>query len=472
MSDMAKSRFLFAKKIWSVLRSIMRGDEEDYTTGSIGRAVLYLAIPMVLEMALESVFAVVDVFFVARLGADAVAAVGITDAIVTIVFAIGIGLSMGTTAMVARRIGEKDRHAASRAAVQAIWLGVFISAPVALGGIIFAEDILRIMGGSDSVVEIGSGFTAVLLGGNITIMLLFILNAVFRGAGDAVIAMRVLWISNILNIILDPLLIFGIGSFEGFGVTGAAIATTIGRGIGVVIQLRTLFSGRSRIPIALADLKPDWPLMRRLVRISIWGVFQFMISTSSWVVLVRILAVFGSAALAGYTIAIRIIIFTILPSWGLSNAAATLVGQNLGAKNPRRAEKSVWIAAYVNLAFLLSIAAVFIAIPEWIVRIFTDDPAVLQQGVEALRVISYGYGFYAFGMVIVQAFNGAGDTTTPTIVNFFSYWIFQIPLAYVFSVSLGFGAHGVYWAIPVAEALLTVIAVIVFKRGKWKLKEV
>lgn len=444
----------------------------DYTSGSLKKAVLYLSIPMVFEMALESVFSVVDAFFVGKLGPDALAAVGITDSVVTLVFAIGMGISMGATAMVARRYGEKDYKAAAIVATQCIWLVLFVSVPLTFIGIAFPREILELMGATKEVSENGWGFTAVLLGGNITILGIFILNAIFRGAGDAVIAMRILWISNLINIVLDPLFIFGLGPFPEMGVAGAAIATTIGRGIGIVIQLYVLFSKKGRISLSIADLKFNPGVLIQLIKVSIGGVFQFVISTSSWIGMVRILALFGSAALAGYTIAIRIIIFSILPSWGMANAAATLVGQNLGAKKADRAEKSVWIAGYSNLIFLMCIAIVFIIIPEYLIGIFTTDIETLTIGSHALRIISYGYGFYAFGMVIVQAFNGAGDTMTPTYINLFVYWLFQIPLALFLSQILDFKENGVFWAVTIAEAMLTIVAVIIFKRGKWKLKEV
>ncbi len=459
-------------KIFSGFKDILKGSYSDYTSGSIGKAVLYLSIPMMLEMVMESVFTVVDAYFVGKLGTDALAAVGLTDSVLVIVYSLGMGLSMGTTAMVARRIGEKNNREAAEASAQSILVGVFISIPMALLGIIYAKDILFLMGANESVVESGWGFTAVIFGGNITIMLLFILNAVFRAAGDAIIAMRVLWIANLINIILDPLFIFGIGPFPEWGVTGAAVATTIGRGSGVLIQFYVLFFGRSRIPIKLDYFKINWFLIRRLIRISSGAVFQFIISSASWIVLNRIVAIFGSAALAGYTIAIRIIIFALLPSWGMANAAATLVGQNLGAKKPERAEKSVWITGISNFIFLVSIAVVFIIFPKPLVEIFSSDPQAIHFGAEALRIISYGYGFYAFGMVMIQAFNGAGDTMTPTKINFFSYWLFQIPLAFALAVYLDYQVYGVFWAITIAEGLLTIIAIIVFRRGQWKLKEV
>ncbi len=460
------------KSIFAAIAESLKGSQTDLTRGSIGKAVFLLSVPMILEMALESVFTVVDAFYVGQLGPDALAAVGVTEAVVTLIFAVAIGISMGTTAMVARRIGENNPELASKTAAQSIWLGLIISAPIAIIGLIFPREILTIMGASPEVVETGWGFTAMLLGGNITIMLIFILNAVFRGAGDAVIAMRILWIANGINILLDPLFIFGIGPFPELGVTGAAVATTIGRGTGVLLQLYVLFSPKGRIRINRTNLKPDIKLLIKLLKVSIGGIFQFIIATSSWLALVRILAIFGSAALAGYTIAIRIIIFAILPSWGMANAAATLVGQNLGAGNPERAEKSVWITGFSNFFFLVSVAVVFITIPEYLVGIFTKDAETLAIGSVALRTISYGYGFYAFGMVMVQAFNGAGDTYTPTKINFFIYWMFQIPLAYTLATVLGFGPDGVFWAIMIAEAMLTIVGVIVFKRGKWKEKKI
>ena len=459
-------------KLSITLKDLFSAEERDYTSGNLNKAVLYLSVPMVLEMALESVFSVVDAYFVGRLGSAALAAVGITDAVATLIFAIGIGISLGTTAMVSRRIGEKKPGEAAKAAAQSIWLGVIVSIPIAIIGLVFSEEILILMGATNDVIKIGSGFTTILITGNITILLLFILNAVFRGAGDAIIAMRILWISNAINIILDPVLIFGLGSFPELGVTGAAIATTIGRGSGVIIQMYALFKSKSRITLKVSDLKPDYKIMMKLVRISIGGISQFIISTASWIGLVRILALFGSAALAGYTIAIRIIIFSIMPSWGMANAAATLVGQNLGAGNPQRAEKSVWIAGYSNFIFLMLIAIIFISFPELLISLFTSDPETLRIGARALRIISYGYGFYAFGMVMVQAFNGAGDTMTPTKINLFVYWLFQIPMAYLLARSFAFAEDGVFWAITIAEGMLTVVSVLVFRTGKWKQKEV
>ncbi len=456
---------------WATIRLALSGAELDFTRGPIGRAIVLLAIPMVLEMVMESAFAITDAFFVSRLGVDAVATVGFTEAMITIVFAIGIGMAMATTAMVARRIGEKDRHGATIAATQAIALGIGCSILIAVPGVFFAADLLRLMGGTPELVAFGAGYTRVLLGGCVTIMLIFLINAIFRGAGDPALAMRALWLANGCNILLDPCLIFGLGPFPELGVTGAAVATTIGRGIGVGYQLRMLTSGQGRIRVRLGDIRIVPPVMLRLMRVSVGGIMQFLIGTSSWVVLVWIIGRFGSAAVAGYTIAIRIIVFTILPSWGLANAAATLMGQNLGADQPDRAETSVWRAALFNLIFLVMVAVVFIIWAEPVIRIFTTDPEVVLHGVSCLRWVSYGYGFYAYGMVMVQAFNGAGDTTTPTIINFFCYWLFQIPLAYVLSTTT-LDATGAFMAITVSESLIAVVGVLVFRRGRWRTREI
>jgi putative MATE family efflux protein len=401
-----------------------------------------------------------------------VATVGLTEAVVTLVFGVAIGLSMATTAMVARRIGEKDRDGAACAAVQAILLGLGVSVVFGAMGVIAAPHILGLMGADAEVVRVGSSYTAVLLGGTVTIVLLFLINAVFRGAGDAAIAMRVLWLANAVNLVLDPCLIFGLGPFPELGVTGAAVATTIGRGTGVVFQLVLLARGRGRVALRRSDLRLDLGVMARLVRVSLGGIFQFLIATASWLGLVRILAVFGSAALAGYTIAIRVVIFSILPSWGLSNAAATLVGQNLGAGKPDRATRAVWLTALYNVGFLGLVAVVFLLWAHPIVRLFTADPVVVRVGADCLRTISYGYVFYAFGMVIVQAFNGAGDTWTPTVINLCCYWLFQIPLAWALARPLGLGAHGVFLAIAIAESLIAVVGLAVFRLGRWKTRTV
>jgi len=459
----------YRRGIWATVRLALAGTEQNFTSGSIGRAIFLLAVPMVLEMVLESVFAVTDAFFVARLGVDAVATVGFTEAMVTLIFAVAVGMSMATTAMVARRIGEEDEKGATDAAVQAVALGIFISLLIAIPGAFYARRLLSLMGGTPELVAAGSGYTAVLIGGSTTIMLLFMINAVFRGAGDAATAMRVLWVANGINIILDPCLIFGLGPFPEMGVTGAAVATTIGRGTGVLLQLWILFRGNStRVRFSWRRLQLRPRIMFRLLRVSVGGVMQFLIGTSSWVCLVWIIGRFGSTAVAGYTIAIRIIIFAILPAWGLANAAATLVGQNLGAGQPERAETSVWRAALYNMLFLLGVAVFFIVFAGPVIRIFTDDPEVVAFGISCLRFISYGYGFYAYGMVMVQAFNGAGDTTTPTMINFFCYWLFQIPLAFALARWTALGPTGVFIAITVAESLIAVVGILVFRRGRWK----
>jgi len=455
------------------LREAVVGSQQDFTEGSIGRAIFLLAVPMVLEMMMESLFGIVNVLWVAKfLGKEATATVGITESLLTMVFAVAMGLSMATTATVARRIGEKDHHGASIAAVQSIILGVVASIPVGIIAIAFAPQMFTLMGASDGVIASGTGYARVILGGNVVIMQLFLINAVFRGAGDASIAMRVLWIANVINIVLDPCLIFGLGPFPKLGVTGSAIATTIGRGTGVLFQLWFLFGGRRRVKVDWRGIRLNAEVMTRMVRISLGGMFQFLIATASWLGLVRIVAVFGDAALAGYTVALRIIIFAILPSWGMSNAAATLVGQNLGAGKPARAERSVWVTGFANMCFLGLVAIIFITFAERLIGIFTTDPAVVPYGVSCLRFISYGYIFYAYGMVMVQSFNGAGDTNTPTVINLCCYWLFQIPLAYSLAIPFGFGAEGVFVAITLAESLLAVVSVVVFRRGKWKTRKV
>jgi MATE family, multidrug efflux pump len=454
------------------LREAVVGSTQDFTEGSIGRAIFLLAVPMVLEMMMESLFGIINVFWVAHLGKEATATVGITESLLTLVFAVALGLSMAATATVARRIGEKDHHGASIAAVQSIILGVVASVPVGIAAIVFAPQIFRLMGASPAVLESGAGYARIILGGNVVIMLLFLINGVFRGAGDASIAMRVLWVANAVNLVLDPCLIFGLGPFPKLGVTGSAIATTIGRGTGVVLQLWFLFGGKGRIKIDWRHARFHLEVMLKMLRMSLGGMFQFLVATASWVGLMRMVAEFGDAALAGYTVALRISVFAILPSWGMSNAAATLVGQNLGAKKPDRAERSVWVTGFANMCFLGAVAITFIAFAEQLIGIFTTDPAVVPYGVSCLRFISYGYIFYAYGMVMVQSFNGAGDTNTPTVINLCCYWLFQIPLAYALAIPLGFGAKGVFVAITISESFLAVVSVLVFRRGRWKTREV
>ena len=456
----------------ALIREAVLGTQRDYTEGSIGRAIVLLSIPMVLEMAMESLFGIVNVFWVSRLGADAIATVGLTESLLTIIFGVALGLSTATIAMVARRIGEKNPAGAAIVAVQSIILGLVISIPIAALGILFSVKLFRMMGASPEVIRVGTTYCTVILGGNVTIVLLFLINGVFRGAGDAAVAMRALWIGNIINIVLDPCFIFGLGPFPEWGVTGSAVATTIGRGCGVAYQLWILLGGRSRVVVERRHLRFDPGVTLRLLRISLGGILQYLVATASWLALVRIVAVFGSAALAGYTIALRVIIFAILPSWGMSNAAATLVGQNLGAGKPDRAEKSVWITGFSNMIFLGLVAIVFIVFARQVIAVFTVDPDVIPYGIDCLRYISYGYVFYAYGMVMVQAFNGAGDTLTPTLINLSCYWLLQIPMAYILALRAGLGARGVFLSITIAESALAVVAMVAFKRGRWKLRKV
>lgn len=458
--------------IWPALREAIRGTRQDYTEGSIGRAVLLLAVPMVLETLMESVFAVVDIFWVSRLGSAAMATVGLTEAMLTLLYSVAIGLSMGAAAVVARRTGEKDREGAENAAVQAIFLGILFAIPIGVSGLLFAKPLLRLMGASADVIQQGSGYTAVMFGGNATILLLFLINAIFRGAGDAAIAMRVLWFANAINILLGPCLIFGLGPFPKLGVTGAAIATNIGRGSGVIFQLIHLIHKRGRIRISRKNLRLDFGVIKTILRISGTGIAQSLISMTSWLGLIRILSGFGSVAVAGYTVGIRIIAFAILPSWGMSNAAATLVGQNLGAGKPERAEESVWITCRYNLFFLGSIGILFVILAGPIISLFTKDPQIAPYGVRCLRIVSYGFFFYAYGMVLTQAFNGAGDTWTPTLINMFCFWLWEIPLGYVLARTLGFGPSGVFAAIMIAFSTLAIVSAIVFRKGRWKHRKV
>jgi putative MATE family efflux protein len=457
---------------WASVREALRGSHQDFTTGNLNRAILLLAIPMVLEMVLESLFAVVDVFWVGRLGADAVATVGLTESLLSLVFAIGLGLSLSTTAMVARRIGEKDPEGAAVAGVQAIILGLATSLLLGLPCVFYAPELLRLMGASPQVVATGSGYARIALGGSGAIMMLFLNNAIFRGAGDAAIAMRLLWVSNIINLVLDPCLIFGLGPFPKLGVTGAALATFTGRSIGVAYQFYRLLRGSERIRILRHQLRVNFSVLFRLLRVSLTGILQFAIAHTSWIGLVRIVSIFGSAALAGYTIAIRIVIFIILPSWGLSNAAATLVGQNLGAKQPERAESSVWRTGLYNMIFLGVVGVIFVIFATPIVRLFTSDPEVIPLAASCLRIVSYGNIGYAYGMVMLQAFNGAGDTVTPTIVNLFGFWLFEIPLAYFLAIPAGMQARGAYFSIVAAEALIAGVSILLFKRGYWKRQKI
>ncbi len=460
------------RTLWASLAEAIRGSHQDYTAGSLNRAILLLAVPMVLEMVLESLFAVVDVFWVGRLGANAVATVGLTESMLSLVFAVGMGLSLSTTAMVARRIGEKDPAGAAVAAVQAIALGLIVSVIIGLPCFLFAPRLLQLMGASPEIVSVGSGYARICLGGSCAVLLLFLNNAIFRGAGDAAIAMRLLWVSNIINLVLDPCLIFGWGPFPRMGVTGAALATLIGRSIGVLYQFYRLLKGTERIRILTSQIHLQWDVLLRLLRVSLTGILQFAIAHTSWIGLVRIISIFGAAALAGYTIAIRIVIFVILPSWGLSNAAATLVGQNLGAGHPERAEKAVWRTGLYNVIFLGAVGAVFVIFAEPIIRLFTQDPGVVPLGAACLRIVSYGNLGYAYFMVMMQAFNGAGDTVTPTVVNFFGFWLLEIPLAYWLAIPLKMRSNGAFVAIAVAEGTMALASAILFRQGRWKKKKI
>jgi putative MATE family efflux protein len=454
--------------IFATIREALRGSTLDYTTAPVGRAVIMLAVPMVMEMAMESIFAVADVFWVAHLGADAVATVGLTESMLTMIYTAAMGLSIGATALVARRTGEQDPEGASRAAGQSILLGLAVAVAIAVLAAPQAENLLRMMGASENVVRSGKGFTGVMLGGNATVLLLFMLNAVFRGSGDAAVAMRVLWLGNILNIILGPCFIFGLGPFPRLGVAGAAVATNLGRGTAVACQLAILFGGRGRVRLAPRHLRLDLPLMRSVLRLSGSGTIQILIGTASYIGLVRILSIFGSPALAGYTIGMRVIMFAILPAFGVSNAAATMVGQNLGAGRPDRAERAVWTAAFYNVVFLGAIGLAFLAGAPLIAGLFTHDAEVLPYAVSCLRTVSLGFLFYAYGMVLTQAFNGAGDTWTPTIINLFVFWLWEIPLAWWLSSHTGLGARGVFMALTIAYSSLAVVSAILFRRGRWK----
>ncbi len=459
-------------KFLLLFKDAVSGKQKDFTTGSIRRAVFMLSIPMILEMLMESIFALVDIIFVSRISENAVATVGLTESVLTLVYAVAIGLSMAATAIVARRTGEKDTEGANQAAAQVVFLGVFVALIISVIGILYPKEILSIMGGDTNLIEEGYGYTQVLLGGNITVMLLFLINAVFRGAGDASIAMWTLILSNGLNIILDPMFIFGFGPIPAYGVEGAAIATTTGRGVAVVAQLIILFYGAGKIKLAFKDMIIRVAIMLNLIKVSIGGIFQFFIATASWVFLMRIMSEFGSEVLAGYTIAIRIMMFTLMPAWGMSNAAATLVGQNLGAQKPDRAASSVWKTGKYCAVFMGLVSLIYIFFASGFLSWFSDNPVVVKNGSLCLQVIAAGYIFYAYGMVIIQAFNGAGDTKTPTYINFVCFFLFQLPFAYLTSIYLDFGPAGVFWAITSAEILIAAIGIWYFKKGKWKTTQV
>ena len=460
------------QSLWSAIRESLRGSHRDYTRGPIGRAVIMLAIPMVLEMSMESIFAVVDIFWVSHLGKEAQATVGLTESMLTLIYAVAIGLSIGAAAMIARRIGEHNPDGAARAAVQAVALGLIVATIVALIGAPFAPRLLALMGGSPAVIKQGSGFTTVMLAGNVTVLMLFMINAIFRGAGDAAIAMRTLWLANALNIALGPCFIFGLGPFPKLGLVGAAVATNIGRGTGALYAFSRLVRSGGRFDITRAHLRLEPAIMKRLVRLSATAAFQLFIGMASWMGLVRIIASFGTDAVAGYIVGIRVILFALLPSWGMSNAAATMVGQALGARDPERAERAVWKAASYNVVFLGIVGLLFVLLARPIIHIFTSDPNVVPYGVDCLRIVAFGFLFYAYGMVLGQSFNGAGDTWTPTIINLFVFWLWELPLAYALAIFLKMGTRGVFLAIMIAFSTLAVVSAVVFRRGRWKTRMV
>ncbi|WP_028663940.1 MATE family efflux transporter [Runella zeae] len=460
------------KKFFQLLLQALKGEEQEYTTGSINRAIFLLSVPMILEMVMESLFAVVDIFFVSQINTNAVATVGLTESVLTLVYSIAIGLSTAATAIVSRRIGEKQLAEAGHAAAQVILVSVILGVVVGISGFLGAESILRAMGGSEELIASGSNFTRIIFASSPAIILLYTLSGVLRGGGDAAVAMRSLWIANGLNIALCPLFIFGWGPIPAFGVAGSAIATTIGRSAGVLYQLSALASSKGAVQVLRSQLRPDFAIIRNLISVAAGGTGQFIIASASWVFLTRILSDFGPSIVAGYTIAIRIIVFTILPSWGMANAAATLVGQNLGANEPSRAETSVWRAAFFNFLFLAAVAIIFFVFAKPIISWFNNDPLAVATGVNCLRIVCLGYLFFAYGMVISQSFNGAGDTLTPTLMNLVCFWAIEIPLAYLLAKKLALGPEGVYISVAFSESLLAIIGVILFKRGKWKMKKV
>ena len=457
---------------WRAIREALRGSHRDYTVGPIGRSIILLAIPMVLEMCMESVFAVVDIKWVSYLGPDAMATVGLTESMLTIIYALAIGLSIGVTAMVARRIGEHDTDGAARVAIQSVFLGLLVAIILASIGAPLAPKLLTAMGAAPSVIEHGVWFTRIMLACNVTVVMLFMINAIFRGAGDAAIAMRVLWLANALNIILGPCFIFGLGPFPKLGIAGAAVATNLGRGTGAIYALSRLIRKGGRFEITRQHFRIEPSVMGRLLRLSAVGTFQVFIGMASWIGQVRIISTFGTDALAGYIVGVRVILFALLPSWGMSNAAATMVGQALGAKKPERAERSVWLAGLYNMCVLGCVGLLFVVFAPQIIWLFTADAAVAPYGVDCLRIIACGFLFYAYGMVLTQSFNGAGDTWTPTIINLFVFWLWELPLAYLLAVTLHFGPRGVFLAVTIAFSSLAIVSAIFFRRGKWKTRVV
>jgi putative MATE family efflux protein len=460
------------KLLWTDIRESISGTERDFTIDRLSRAIFVLSVPMVLEMAMESLFAVVDIFFVSKLGAETVAVVGITESLMTIIYALSIGIGTAATAIISRRIGEKDPYQASRSAGQAIMTGAIISILLALPCMLFYPDILMLMGITQAAADQYGIYTQIIMGSNVVIMLLFINNSIFRSSGDAAISMRVLWLANLINIILDPLLIFGFGLIPALGIKGAAIATLTGRSIGVIYQFYILFGNKHRINLKFSHLKPDWTIIKNLLRLTAGATGQHLIATSSWIFLARIISLFGSQVMAGYTIALRVMFFMLMPSWGISNATATLVGQNLGAGKPERAVRSVWITGYINVIFLGIIGLILALTPGTFIRFFINDPEVIRYGSSCLRIMSYGFVAYGLGMVMVNSLNGAGDTVTPTWINLFCYWLLEIPLAYFMAVYLGMKEIGVFFSILIAETAMTLSALFFFRRGKWKMKKV
>lgn len=460
------------QSFFGLLKEAISGKEIDLTQASIKKAIFLLAVPMILEMSMEAIFALVDIAYVSQVSTNAVATIGLTESVITLVYALAVGLSMAATAIVARRIGEKDTEGAKTATVQVIVLGIVVSSVISVLGIIYPKEILGLMGGEPDLIEEGYRYTQILFGGNFTIVLLFLINAVYRGAGNAAMAMWTLILSNGINIILDPIFIFGWGPVPEYGVAGAAIATTIGRGVAVVFQLYILFFGATRIKLAAKDLMVNVGVMVNLIRVSLGGIGQFIIATSSWIFLMRIVSEFGSEVLAGYTIAIRVIMFTMMPAWGLGNAAATLVGQNLGAKQPDRAETSVWKTASYTAYFMVAVSVLYLLFAKTIIGWFSMEPEVIKYGTLSLQIIAIAYFLYAYGITVTMAFNGAGDTKTPTIINFFCFWLFQLPFAYIAAIWLDWGPVGVFTAIALSESLLAVISIIWFKKGSWKTMQV
>lgn len=460
------------KLFFQIVKESLRGEEHDYTQGNLKRAVFLLSVPMVLEMLMESVFAVVDIFFVSKLGADAIATVGLTESVITLIYALAVGLSAATSAMVSRRVGEKKYQKASKSAYQAIITGIAVSLLIAIPGSFFAKDILRLMNASEAIVNDLSGYASIMFGSNVVIMLLFINNAIFRSAGNPVLSMRALWMANIINIILDPVFIFGLGPIPALGIKGAAIATTTGRGIAVIYQFYLLSKGKGRIKLKGINFRPDLGLIAQLFKLSSGTISQHIVATSSWIVLMRIVALYGSAVLAGYTIAIRIIIFVMLPAWGIANAASTLVGQNLGAGQPERAQKSAWIAGRANMFTMGIVSLVLVIWPKFFMGLLSHETDIIHYGSFGLQIIGLGMIFYGLAMTLTNAFNGAGDTQTPFRINLVSFWLIEIPLAWLLATQVGWEQNGVFWAVVIAETFMTAVVLFFFQQGKWKLKQV